>query len=48
VTLTGVTGRSLRLRVDQLGAEDAMGTGTCLGLKPGDAVMELVPLLGES
>jgi DNA gyrase subunit A len=48
VTLTGVTGRSLRLRVDQLGAEDAMGTGTCLGLKPGDAVRELVPLLGES
>jgi DNA gyrase subunit A len=48
VTLTGVTGRSLRLRVDQLSPEDAMGTGTCLGLKTGDAVEELVPLLGES
>jgi DNA gyrase subunit A len=47
VTLAGVTGRSLRLRVDQLSPEDAMDTGTALSLKPGDAVQELVPLLGE-
>jgi DNA gyrase subunit A len=48
VTLAGVAGRSLRLRVDQLSPEDAAGSGTTLSLKPGDAVQELVPLLGES
>jgi DNA gyrase subunit A len=47
VTLAGVSGRSLRLQVDQLSPEDAAGSGTALILKPGDAVQELVPLLGE-
>jgi hypothetical protein len=46
VMLAGVAGRSLRLRVDQLSIEDAAGSGTALSLKPGDAVQELVPLLG--
>jgi DNA gyrase subunit A len=48
VMLAGATGRSLRLRVDQLNPEDAAGAGTALSLKPSDAVQELVPLLGES
>jgi DNA gyrase subunit A len=47
VTLAGVSGRSLRLRIDQLTTEEATGTGMALDLKPGDAVRELVPLLGE-
>jgi DNA gyrase subunit A len=47
VTLAGVSGRSLRLPVDQLTTEEATGTGMALDLKPGDAVQELVPLLGE-
>jgi DNA gyrase subunit A len=46
VTLEGSDGRSLRLKADQLVPEDCGGSGTLLALKAGDAVLELVPLLG--
>ncbi|MEA5390175.1 DNA topoisomerase (ATP-hydrolyzing) [Cyanobium gracile UHCC 0139] len=46
VTLEGGEGRSLRLGADQLPAEDCGGSGVALELKAGDAVRELVPLLG--
>ncbi|MDM7954244.1 MAG: DNA topoisomerase 4 subunit A [Cyanobium sp. CZS 25K] len=46
VTLEGGEGRSLRLGADQLPAEDCGGSGLALELKAGDAVRELVPLLG--
>jgi DNA gyrase subunit A len=46
LTLEGAEGRSLRLAADQLPAEDCGGSGVALALKPGDAVRELVPLLG--
>ncbi len=46
VLLEGSEGRSLRLKADQLPAEDCGGSGTALPLKPGDAVHELVPLIG--
>jgi DNA gyrase subunit A len=47
VTLAGNEGRSLRLTVDSLAPEDCGGSGTSLPLKAGDAVLELVPLIGE-
>jgi DNA gyrase subunit A len=46
VTLEGSDGRSLRLSADQLPPEDCGGSGLALTLKAGDAVRELVPLLG--
>lgn len=46
LTLEGAEGRSLRLAADQLPAEDCGGSGLALPLKAGDAVRELVPLLG--
>jgi len=46
VTLEGPEGRNLRLSADQLPPEDCGGSGLALTLKAGDAVRELVPLLG--
>ncbi|KEF42406.1 MAG: topoisomerase IV [Cyanobium sp. CACIAM 14] len=47
VTLEGGEGRSLRLQADQLPPEDCGGSGMALPLKTGDALGELVPLIGE-
>ncbi|MCP9835651.1 MULTISPECIES: DNA topoisomerase (ATP-hydrolyzing) subunit A [unclassified Cyanobium] len=46
VTLEGGDGRSLRLKAEQLALEDCGGSGTLLALKAGDAVQQLVPLIG--
>jgi DNA gyrase subunit A len=46
VTLEGSDVRSLRLKADQLAPEDCGGSGTLLALKAGDAVLQLVPLIG--
>jgi DNA gyrase subunit A len=47
VRLEGGEGRSLRRRLDTLPIEDPSGAGLALELNPGDALRELVPLLGS-
>ena len=44
--LTSGDGRSLRLKIDQLPAEDTTGSGAPQPLKSGDELLELVPLIG--